>query len=115
MKWICASIIGAMLIAIVLISYHVEEKSVNILLIFFCIALSAVLVFSGYLGRKKRQTALFKKELEELPNKYNILRTQYDSITHSLKQRTEILQKMNKDSKKVGRMESSDRKMGTRN
>ena len=100
MKWIFTSIIWALVIAVVLLSYRVYLSSVNLLLLFLCLLLLAVLIFFGYLSRKEQQTALHQEKLEELQNKYNTLRAQYDSTTHSLNQKVEVLEKMNKDQQK---------------
>lgn len=100
MKWIFTSVILALVIAVVLLSYRVYLSSVNLLLLFLCLLLLAVLIFFGYLSRKEQQTALHQEVLEELQNKYNTLQAQYNSTTYSLNQRVEVLEKMNKDQQK---------------
>lgn len=97
MKWIFTSIIWALVVTVVLLSYRISLDSVNTLI--WCVfgLLVTVLIFFAYLSRKEQQSVLHKETLDELWNKYSTLRAQYDSTTHSLQQRIRTLEKANKE------------------
>lgn len=100
MKWFFTSIIWALVIAVVLLSYRISLDSVNTLIWLFFSLLVAVMIFFAYLSRKEQQTVLHKETMEDLWNKYSTLRSQYDSTTHSLQQRIDTLEKINKEQQK---------------
>lgn len=85
MKLICTSIVGMLMTVITLLSYRINESSIEIMLVVLGIILICVLSFFSFVIYKNEQVAINKEKMDLLKDQYDSLKDKYDSDTAKLK------------------------------